>query len=112
MADEKVMLGRNELNRINQQFRKQLDKRLDAGAPAPATARVHLDKINKAAVDDGWGMDDLISYWDAYYPTIVSLLGWASWVIPGPTVNIIKALLATVNNSIIPILRKAAQSPA
>lgn len=100
MTDEKTRLSRNDLNRA---FEKQLAKREAAGSPTQEKASAHLAVVTTAAPGQ---FDSFFAAWDRYYPSIVSLLGWASWFLPGKTVNTIKALLAVVNNNIIPIIKE------
>ena len=105
--DEKLAVSRNDLTRA---LTKQINKRTAAPAPTPEKATANLAAVTAAsakAANEGFDADDFFVMWDKYYPTVVSLLGYASWFIPGPAVNIIKSLLAVVNNNILPILREA-----
>lgn len=101
--DEKAMVSVNALNRA---LEKQIVKRTDAPAPTPEAAAKNLAVVT--ATESGQ-FAEFFEAWDAYYPRIVSLLGWASWFMPGKSVTIIKSLLAVVNNNIIPILRELAK---
>lgn len=103
MADEKVAVS---LNRLNTALAKQIDKRETAGTPSPAAAQVHLNNVTTAAESR---YDDFFDAWDKYYPTIISMLGYVSWLMPGKTITTIKSLLAVVNNQILPILRDMAK---
>lgn len=96
---EKAMVSRNELNRA---LGRQITKRIAAGTPSPEMAAAHLSVVNSAPLS---GLSDFFVLWEKYYPTLVSLLGYASWVIPGKVVNVLKALLAIVNNYLIPMAR-------
>lgn len=103
MADtEKVMLSKNALNAA---FAKQVDKRVNAPIVSDEAANSHVAALIAPAPAAG-KFDDFFAAWDLYYPKIVSLLGWASWVLPPKTFNIIKALLALINNEIIPFLKQ------
>lgn len=98
--DEKVALS---LNKLNQKLKEQIAKRADAPPPTPDVVAAHGAVV--AAPAAAVAGADFFTAWDTYYPKIVSLLGWASWVFPAPTITAIKGLLAVVNNQIIPILR-------
>lgn len=102
MADEKVRLSRNDLNRA---YQRQLDKRTAAPAPTAEKAATYIGAVTTAAAAPPPVLNDFFAAWDKYYPHIVSLLGWASWFLPGSIINPIKALLAVVNNVVIPALK-------
>lgn len=98
--DEKIRLSRNDLNRA---YQKQLDKRTAAPAPTAEKAATYIGAVTAAAPPPV--LNDFFAAWERYYPHIVSLLGWASWFLPGTIINPIKALLAVVNNVVIPALK-------
>lgn len=96
--DEKVAVA------LNAAFKKQLAKRDAAPAVSGVTALGHVDAVSAVSPDV---MDGFFANWDKYYPTIVSLLGYASWFFPPKVINILKALLAVINNQLIPIVKDA-----
>lgn len=98
--DEKLAVSRNVLN---QALKNQVAKRIDAPPPSDAAVESHL--ANLVAPADTT-INDFFDAWDTYYPKMVSLLGWASWVFPKPTLTAIKGVLAVINNQIIPIARQ------
>lgn len=103
--DEKVMLSTNALNSA---FQKQVVKRETAPLVSDEAAGSHVNAVIAAsATASTSGLDGFFAAWDKYYPTIVSLLGWASWVLPPKAINIIKALLAIINNELIPWAKQA-----
>lgn len=119
MSDEKIMVATNALNKLREinlgeKFKKQIEKRDGAPIPSDDQLEQHLSKVvapnstTPAAVANSvaqGGAEAFFDLWDEYYPRVVSLLGWASWVIPGKQLTIIKSLLAVVN-SLMPELRK------
>lgn len=98
--DEKAMVSTNTLNAA---YQAQLTKRASAPALTHETAGAHLAAV-ATPVAVGGIEESFCAAWGLYYPKVVSLLGWASWVIPGPTLTRIKALLAVVNNQIVPLV--------
>lgn len=107
MADEKLMVSTNALNAA---LAKQLAKREAAPLVSDDAAASHVaalaQPVAKPATAAAGGLASFVAMWKAYYPKIVSLLGWASWVMPAQSLNAIKALLAVVNNQIIPIIEQ------
>lgn len=99
--DEKVMVSTNALNAA---FAKQLAKREAAPLVTDEAAGAHVQAVIVASAG-ATVLNDFFAAWDKYYPTIVSLLGWASWVLPPKAINIVKALLAVVNNTLIPLVK-------
>lgn len=101
--DEKQMVSTNALNEA---LKKQIDKRSVAPTPSNDAAVAHIvAAVTPVAVPAaGNGLASFVAMWKAYYPKMVSILGWASWVVPGKALTIIKSLLAVVNNQIIPII--------
>lgn len=94
--DEKLAVSTNALNDA---FKKQLAKRDAAPLVTDEAAAAHVQTVVAAAPGP---LDSFFAAWDHYYPIAVSLLGWASWVLPPKSINAIKALLAVVNNQLIP----------
>lgn len=110
MADEKLMVSTNVLNAA---LAKQITKRESAPPPSPEAMQNHIAVASAPVASpapSGDGLTSFVAMWKAYYPRIVSLLGWASWVMPAPALTVIKSLLAVVNNQIIPILEKFEQA--
>lgn len=119
--DEKVMVSTNALNKMRDKFKdvnlgaklaKQVVKREAAPEVTEAKAEEHLAKIELAAasipaatLSDATNQH-FFDLWDKYYPIMVNLLGWASWILPGDKLKMIKSLLAIVNNEVIPLLKK------
>lgn len=102
--DEKVMLG---VNALNAALQKQIAKREAAPLVSDEAAASHIQAVVMASATASSGpLDNFFVLWDKYYPTIVSLLGWASWVLPPKAINIVKALLAVVNNNLIPLVKQ------
>lgn len=101
MADEKLMVSTNALNAA---MKKQMEKRAAAAVPDDAKVETYLAALvapaPAVAAADG-PLGNFCEMWDAYYPRLVSLLGWASWIFPSKTLTPIKALLAVINNQII-----------
>lgn len=106
--DEKVALS---LQTLGAKLQKQIDKRVDAPIPSDAALTNHLAVVTApvtvpTVATPAQAGDDFFTLWDQYYPRIVSLLGWASWVLPGPALAVIKSLLAVINNDVMPILKQ------
>lgn len=103
--DEKVMVS---LNKLNEAYRKQLNKRIEAGTPGAERAATYMTTLLTTS-DDGYGTDDFAADWRKYYPKLVQILGWADFIIPdkfGIAVKALKALLAVVDAQIIPDLEE------
>lgn len=101
--DEKIMVSTNALNAA---FKKQMEKREAAPPVSMVAAASHIvsaaaPAASVAAPAAGF---DFCTAWRTYYPRIVSLLGWASWVIPGPALTVIKSLLAVINSEVVPMI--------
>lgn len=101
--DEKLMLSTGTLNKA---FEKQLGKRLDAPDPTPEKAGTYLAAMTTKSAAAAADLGGFFDAWAKYYPTIVSALGWLDFIVPGKVLKIIKALLAVVNDPIIPILKE------
>ncbi len=99
--DEKLAVSANALNAA---FAKQLVKREAAPLVSDNAAASHVATVVKASTSApaAGSLDTFFAAWDHYYPIAVSLLGWASWVLPPKSINAIKALLAVVNSQLIP----------
>lgn len=96
MADEKRAVSTNALNAA---FAKQMKKREAAPLVSDEAAATYVQTVVTSPANQ---LDTFFAAWDHYYPIAVSLLGWASWVLPPKSINAIKALLAVVNNQLIP----------
>lgn len=99
--DEKARLSKADLNKA---FTKQLAKREAAPLVTDEAAAAHIAAVVSASASAS-SLDSFFDAWALYYPKMVSLLGWASWVLPPKAINAIKALLAVINNQIIPLVR-------
>jgi len=114
--DEKRMVGLNELGKLNlnAKLAKQVAKRSNLPPPTDEKLEAHLAvvtaptgmEVEALASLDGAVSSIFFDTWDKYYPRMVSLLGWASWIFPSSVLVPIKSLLAVLNNDIMPILRK------
>lgn len=98
--DEKIAVSVNSLNAALQ---AQVAKRTNAPLVTDEAAAAHVAAV-VAPVAAAGPLDEFCGAWRTYYPKIVSLLGWASWVLPPQAINIIKGLLAVVNNEIVPLI--------
>lgn len=102
MADEKVMLSQ-----WNAAFKKKLDKRTAAPDVTPTAFAEHTAALVAApATTTTAAPFDFFATWDAYYPRLVSLLGWGSWIMPRKVSDILKALLSFVNDKLIPFAKE------
>jgi hypothetical protein len=105
MADEKAMLSQ-----WNTAFKKKLDKRTAAPAVTPEAGAEHVAVLVSApAPTPGF---DFFATWAAYYPRLVSLLGWGSLILPRKVSDILKALLSFVNDPLIPFAKEMLKKTA
>ena len=77
--NEKEMVS---INALNKAFERQLVKREMAPEVSGAVAYEMSEKVAAAPAMAAGNFDTFFAAWDKYYPTIVSLLGWASWFFP------------------------------
>lgn len=103
MTDEKAMVS---MNALNSAFKKQISKRENAPLVTDDAAASHIAAVVSAPAIKATDINSFFDAWDTYYPKIVALLGWADWVIPAPAVKVIKALLAVINNVVIPAMKE------
>lgn len=110
--NEKTMLGLN----LNAKLKKQIAKRIDAPLPSDAALDSHIAALvaapvakaeitAQATVAPDTGNDWFFEQWDRYYPLLSRALGWISWTVPGGALQVIKSMLAVVNNDLFPLVR-------
>lgn len=101
--DEKAALS---LNKLNEAFKKQVEKRIQAGPPTMEKAAGYMSNLSSLDLDrdnDGFDMNDFVAAWKKYYPIMTQILGWVDFILPtkfGIPLKVIKGLLAAVNSQI------------